>query len=105
MPFLRRDILGQIAQGAYAFAPPPDVPPSLFKAPIASLNELTRHLQDPFTPLSGPPERAHVISWTTGGRPGVMGGWTRHTDVCGPLRLTTIDTQELFVEWVLGRPA
>jgi hypothetical protein len=53
-------------------------------------------------PLIGPPERGHRVYWTTGGRPGFMGGTTRHHRICGPVRLTEIDVQELFVEWMVG---
>lgn len=53
-------------------------------------------------PFSGPVERGHNVSWTTGGRAGVMGGWTQHSRVCGPLRLTEIDVQELFCERAVG---
>lgn len=58
--------------------------------------------EEPFMPLSGPAERGHEIHSTTGRRAGVIGGWTRYTSLCGPLRLTPIDTQEIFVEWVMA---
>jgi len=54
-----------------------------------------------FQELIGPAERGHTIWWTEGGRPGVMGGWTRRHRPCGPVRLVEIETQELFVEWAL----
>lgn len=83
VPFALRGLMAQLAGGtAYALSAYSD--------------------EEPFMPLSGPPERAHEVHSTNGGRAGVMGGWTRHVTLCGPLRLTLIETQEIFVEWALA---
>lgn len=34
--------------------------------------------------------------------PGRIGASREHRYVCGPVRLTLMETQELWVEWVLG---
>jgi len=98
VPFIGRDILAGIAGGAYALAPRCEEPEDDLDV-VTSLPPIPKSF---FVPLSGPPERAHEVSYTTGGRRGVYGGWTRHVDVCGPLRLTLIETQELWVEHVMG---
>jgi hypothetical protein len=101
--FVGRDMLSQLAGGAYGLMPPQETV-ELFTS-LADVAEHVLRSGDLFVPLSGPPERGHTISWSTGGRPGVMGGSTRHTDVCGPVRLTLIETQELWVEYVMGARA
>lgn len=50
-------------------------------------------------PFSGPLERAHVIVSYSGGRSGMIGSAQRHKRICGPLRWTEIDIQELFLRF------
>lgn len=53
--------------------------------------------------VHGCPERGHVIRWTEGGRPGVIGGWRWLSRPCGPVRLVTVETQELLIEWLMSQ--
>lgn len=71
-------ILAEMAKGAYGFAPR-DV--------------------GLFIPLSGPRERAHRMRSWVGGRTGVLGSSHQVVSTCGPIRMTEIDVQELFLEF------
>lgn len=96
-PFLGVDGLAILAAEAYAMAPPPELS-DLFTTVVDAIFEK----QQLFVPLSGPPERGHMVRTWSGGSPGMIGSSRELRYVCGPVRLTLIETQELWVEWVLG---
>lgn len=87
--FVNSGALGFIAGGAYDILVP-------YRAKLFEPTP-TDTITERWVPFSGPPERGHMIYWSTGGRAGVYGGWTRHSNVCGPLRLVEIDAQEIFL--------